>query len=253
MMIGALCQQSSDIEMTRISTRIIFIFVMIFSLLLYNYYSTSIVSARLDEPIYKINDSLVEMGKMHMKIASENIVYIEYFFRLPYWETKIFFRDHWSKVPESKRFMDPEIGVPLVRKGSFAYHAHPEAIYPLIDKLFNNREICELTEVHLARKAFTMFAVNNNCTFTEIMRVGLARLVEAGLRDRQLKKWQYKKPICRKDILNATSINIYEFTPHLILLLIGVVMAIVVYMAEIINFHWVSELQTDYNMTETTN
>lgn len=68
--------------------------------------------------------------------------------------------------------MDPEIGVPLVRKGGFAYHAHPEAVYPLIDKLYDNHEICELTEVNLARPAYTMFAVTNNCTFTEIMRVG---------------------------------------------------------------------------------
>lgn len=49
---------------------------------MYNYYSASVVSARLDEPIYKINDSLVEMAKMGMGMASERMVYLEFFFKV---------------------------------------------------------------------------------------------------------------------------------------------------------------------------
>lgn len=68
--------------MNYISTRIVFLFVMMFGLLMYNYYSACVVSARLDEPIYKINDSLNEFGKLHMKMASESMVYLEFFLKV---------------------------------------------------------------------------------------------------------------------------------------------------------------------------
>lgn len=69
-------------EMKRISTRIAFFFIMIFSLLMYNYYSASVVSARLDEPIYKINDSLMEFGKMQMRMSSERMIYLDFFLKV---------------------------------------------------------------------------------------------------------------------------------------------------------------------------
>lgn len=65
--------------MSRLSTRIVFLSVMTFSLVMYDYYSACVVSARLDEPIYKINDSLVELGKLNLKMASERMSYLNFF------------------------------------------------------------------------------------------------------------------------------------------------------------------------------
>lgn len=66
--------------MSRLSTRITFFSTLLFSLLMYNYYSASVVSARLDEPIFKINDSLEELGKLRMKMASEQMFYLSFYF-----------------------------------------------------------------------------------------------------------------------------------------------------------------------------
>ena len=68
--------------MTHISTRIAFLFIMIFSLLLYNYYSASVVSTRFNEPIFKINDSLSRLASTNLKFASEWIVYFELFIKV---------------------------------------------------------------------------------------------------------------------------------------------------------------------------
>ena len=68
--------------MDRLSTRMVFLSIMIFSLLIYNYYSASVVSARLDEPIFKINDSLNEFGKLHLKMSSEWMNYLELFLKV---------------------------------------------------------------------------------------------------------------------------------------------------------------------------
>lgn len=73
--------------------------------------------------------------------------------------------------------MDPEKAMQLVRKGGFAYHAHPDVSYPFINRYYENREICELTEVHLTRPTHSTFAVNLNSTFSEMLKIGWVQIV----------------------------------------------------------------------------
>lgn len=68
--------------------------------------------------------------------------------------------------------MDPEVGIELVRKGLLAYHTHPDLAYMLLEKYYDNREICELMEVHWIRPTDTMFATMKNCTFEEVFKIG---------------------------------------------------------------------------------
>ena len=68
--------------------------------------------------------------------------------------------------------MLPEKAVYLVQEGGFAYHAHPDVIYPLVNRLFDNVAVCELTEVHLAHPILLTFAVHLNSTLGEILKIG---------------------------------------------------------------------------------
>ena len=68
--------------------------------------------------------------------------------------------------------MLPEKAAYLIRAGGFAYHTHPDVIYPLINRLFDNYEVCELMEVHLAHPTFSTFAVNTNSSLAEILKIG---------------------------------------------------------------------------------
>lgn len=47
-------------------------------------------------------------------------------------------------------------------------------------------------------------------------------------------RWSHRKPVCRRDILSASSVNMNEFAPHLILLIIGIMVAIFMCVLEII-------------------
>ncbi|KAJ8664941.1 hypothetical protein QAD02_006603 [Eretmocerus hayati] len=230
--IGAICQQGTNLGMVRASTRIVFLCTMGFSFLLYTYYSASVVSARLNQPIFKINDSLFEFGKLQMKMASEWIIYLDFFLKKTDWETQTFYNNTWLKIPEEERYMEPEEGIQLVKEGGFAYHTHPEVAYPFIDSTFDNREICELMEVHLANPTKSTFAVTLNSSFTEIARVGLTKISEVGLRHRHLLKWSHQKPVCRKDVLKVSSTDIYEFGPHLVLLFLGIILSLIIFLTE---------------------
>ncbi|KAL7294889.1 hypothetical protein TKK_0011813 [Trichogramma kaykai] len=182
--VGALCQQSTEVPMKHISTRIAFFHIMIFSYLFYNYYSASIVSARLNEPVFKIKYSLNEMSKLNMKLASEWMVYFELFIKKVDWDIQTFYNKTWSAIPEAEQFMLSEKAIHLVQRGDFAYHTHPDVSYPFINRFFSNKQICELMEVHLAQPTSSTFAVSRNSTLTEILKIGFFRLSEVGLRKR---------------------------------------------------------------------
>ena len=84
----------------------------------------------------------------------------------------MFYHKTWSTLKEEEHFKEPEEGVDLMRKGGFAYHAHPDVVYPYISRLFDNRGICELTEVHLQKPVLSTFAIARNSSFTEIIKIG---------------------------------------------------------------------------------
>lgn len=90
----------------------------------------------------------------------------------PDWDTRLFYQNYWLQLPENKRFMNPELGMRLVKEGGFAYHTHPDVGYPFVEKLYDNREICELMEVHVARPIHTAFGITFNSSLVEIARVG---------------------------------------------------------------------------------
>lgn len=68
--------------MTHISTRIAFLVIMLFSLLIYDYYSACVVSARLSEPIMKLEDSLIDLAKTDLRFASEPMIYFEFLMKV---------------------------------------------------------------------------------------------------------------------------------------------------------------------------
>lgn len=196
--------------LNQISSRITFLCIMVYSYLMYNYYSACVVSARLSEPIIKINDSLNELAKTGLKVASEPLLYFDFFIKVNYlltqiypieiilfsiacryslgrsrnpmclnsflqenkWETKMFYSQRWLTTPEEERFIHPDQGMQLVKEGILAYHTHPDVGYHYINRFYTNRQICELTEVNLAKLTYSTIAVTYNSTLVELMKIG---------------------------------------------------------------------------------
>ena len=83
-------------------------------------------------------------------------------------EGKLFYDQRWSKIPEHKKYLPLEEGLDLVKKGGYAFHVIPFDAYPYIEKKFSNKEVCELTEIHLTRLHFEAIGVSKNCSFLEM-------------------------------------------------------------------------------------
>lgn len=62
----------------------------------------------------------------------------------------------------------------------------------------------------------------------------LQKISEVGIRQRQVIRLSSPKPPCLKNILTSSSIDIYEFAPHLIILILGMMLAGFIFLLEII-------------------
>ncbi|XP_023316838.1 uncharacterized protein LOC111694150 [Trichogramma pretiosum] len=224
--IGSVCQQGSDLQITGISSRIAFLQTMLFSLLIYNYYSASVVSARLSEPLEKINDSLNELAKTNLKFGAEPSLYFNFFIKRSDWEAQQFYYKQWVKVPENERFMEAIVGIKRILQGDFAYHIDVNAAFPVIERLFDNQQICQLTMVYLVRPTDSSIFMASNGSFVELVKVGIAKIREIGLRTRLVKRWAARAPECRTDILVIDPVTIYEAAPAFLLLIFGIIFGV---------------------------
>lgn len=88
------------------------------------------------------------------------------------WEAIQFYYNRWIKVPESEKFLDVNTGMKKVLEGDFAYHTDVNNAFPLIERLFDNKQVCQLTAVHLVWPTEAAFFVALNGSFTELSKVG---------------------------------------------------------------------------------
>ena len=68
--------------------------------------------------------------------------------------------------------MRPPQGIRRVQKEDFAYHTDVNNAYPLIERLFDNQQVCQLTMVYLIEPIDSNIMVAVNNSFTEMTKVG---------------------------------------------------------------------------------
>ncbi|PBC29009.1 hypothetical protein APICC_09986 [Apis cerana cerana] len=223
--VGILSQQGANFLPKRLPSRIALFQITIHSWIMYNYYSASIVSARLSEPLDMMEDSVTVLADSNLKIAAEAVPYLNYFLYNLNWESDYFRKKRWDPLPESKRYLPIEEGIKQVGQGILAYHTDPNTAYPYVERMFDSNKICELTEIHLFKQSVMGMYASHNGQFIEIAKIGLTKMFNTGLRNRQIKYWSSRKPECQLDTLSTRSITIYEIAPALILLAFGIIVA----------------------------
>lgn len=75
-------------------------------------------------------------------------------------------------MPENEKFMAPMVGIRRILQGDFAYHTDVNVAYPVIERLFDNQQICQLTMVYLVRPTDSSILMSSNGSFVELIKVG---------------------------------------------------------------------------------
>ncbi|CAH1169522.1 unnamed protein product [Phaedon cochleariae] len=235
--LGAFCQQGATCYPNLYSSRILSVFVFLFCILVYQFYSASIVSYLLMDPprtIFNLNDLM----KSHLRVGVEDILIDRNYFvqttdpdAIGLYESKI------KKDSNSSGFYQPAEGLEMVRKGGFAFHVETSTAYPIIEATYSNQDICELDEVQMYRTQPMHTNLQKNSPFREMMNFCMLKLVENGNMERLRNHWNARKPTCIESAKKQEiHVSLSEFSCSPIALISGIIISILFLIVEFISY-----------------
>ncbi|CAK1604624.1 unnamed protein product [Parnassius mnemosyne] len=169
--------------------RVILLVVGLTSMLLYNYYTSSVVSWLLNAAVPTLHN-LDALMSSDLELVFEDIGYTRGWLENPgffYYsgfknpkEDKL--RD--KKVVNAKRTVDllqsVNTGIELVRTGGYAYHTEPYTAYQVISKTFDDTELCKLGSLQMMQPAPVYIMAQKESPYKEFFIWSLMRLQERG-------------------------------------------------------------------------
>ncbi|CAH3989029.1 unnamed protein product [Pieris brassicae] len=193
--LGAVCQQGYE-EGTGIvehryscqGQRVTLLVIGLTSMLLYNYYTSSVVSWLLSAapPTLSDIDGLI---RSDFELIFENIGYTTgwfedagFFYYKGYKDPK---EDELrEKVRNTKRTKDlyqtVEYGIELIRTGDYAYHTEPYSAYQTISRTFVDSELCRLGSLPMIYPSPVYIMTQKKSSYKEFFNWSLMRLNERG-------------------------------------------------------------------------
>ncbi|KAJ2946813.1 hypothetical protein O0L34_g16137 [Tuta absoluta] len=194
---AAVCQQAYEDGVILLeqafssqSRRLILLVIGMTSMLLYNYYTSSVVSWLLSAPPPTIAniDGLIHSN---LELTFEDIGYTRQWLDSP----KFYYYSGYvnpkedelreTKVTKAKRtvglLQSAEDGIELIRTGSYAYHSEPYTASQVIGRKFSERELCELGSLQIMQPSHVYIMAQKRSPYKQFFTWSLMRLLERGL------------------------------------------------------------------------
>ncbi|CAG9801816.1 unnamed protein product [Chironomus riparius] len=208
--IGVMCQQGLMENFLKSSTRTFLIIFITFSAIIYQFYSSFIVSSLLISPPMTINN-LRQLIDSSLEIGMEEVVYNREFFESTtdplaheLYETRL------MRGSKNGNFYSVNCGIEKMRLGGFAFQVDTAYAYSVISQTFSDEEICDIHQVLLFPNRLLSAAFAKKSPLREIFTVGFLRFKETGILQYHDNKWQKKKPKCNKSVTKIKAISIEE-------------------------------------------
>lgn len=231
--IGILCQQGFIENIQKQSVRVTFFVTIMFSLIIYQFYSSFIVSSLLTSPP-KTLSTVRKLIDSHLKVGIEDIAYNIDFFQTT--TDKVALELFKKKIERNNNFFPVEEGLCLMQKGGFAFHVDTSYGYQLIREMMTEDEICELHEMLLFPIRPLYQTVAKDSPYREFFIVNLQRLRENGIMNYHRRRWSAAKPKCVKSITKIKAVDMGQASVIFILLAVAVLVSFLVLFGEIVHF-----------------
>jgi len=234
--IGVMCQQGLMENFFKSSTRTFLIIFITFSAVIYQFYSSFIVSSLLISPPKTINN-LRQLIDSNLEIGIEDILYNRDFFESS--TDKIVRELYVTRVMRGSRngsYYYVKCGIEKMRKGGFAFLVDTAYAYTVIAQTFDEEEICEIHRMAPFPYRPLSAVFQKKSPFREIFTVGFLRFKETGILQYYDRKWQKKKPKCVMSVTTIHAVEIEE-TFWIFMVLTGAIfMSFAVVIAENLHF-----------------
>ncbi|XP_039431000.1 ionotropic receptor 75a-like [Culex pipiens pallens] len=202
---GILCQQGFSSKTMFNSTRITLISTLIFSVLLYQFYSTFIVGYLLIIPP-KTMSTLQHLLDSNLKVIVEDLGYNIDFLNQTKdpLATQLY---HTKILNGENNFLNVSEGIARVQQGGYAFQCDTAYAYPLMKRTFTDKEICDLQETVLSPFRQMHLPLPKGSPFREMFRVTVRKIVESSVGFYQQKRFFCDKPKCAKSELEPIDVD----------------------------------------------
>nr|AOE48106.1 putative ionotropic receptor IR2 [Scaeva pyrastri] len=238
---AAVCQQGLDPIPSGIPSRTIVFTLLLFSLVMYNFYTSSVVGGLLNSS-EQGPKTVAEIVNSPLKLSFEDIGYYKVLFKNP--TNALVMRMYKTKVlpergsDELEVFSHIKEAIPFLKKGGYAFHCERVDAYPEIARHFDANEICDLRIVSgLLDKGLMNFIVTKNSMYTELFRVMMCRARETGIIMRTLTIHQPRRPECQSSY-TVYPVAVSGVLSAFMLLGVGMLFALIVLIGEFLYYRF---------------
>ncbi|XP_028032287.1 ionotropic receptor 75a-like, partial [Bombyx mandarina] len=246
--IASVCQQffqdTDDVEGRRISgaRKLIILVTGMSCVLVYNFYTSSVVSWLLNGPPPSIN-SLRELLESPLELIYEDVGYTKSWLQNPMYyynkrnakiEDEIRQKKVFNKKKGAPLLKSVKEGIAMVKAGGYAYHTEVNSANDLISKTFTQTELCELGSLQSIEKTNVYACVQKQSPYKKFFDWSLMRLQERGIIDCVTKRMESKHVTCAGSSPRALALG--GAAPAFMLLAFGYILATIIMFVERIIF-----------------
>nr|WVD93711.1 ionotropic receptor 75e [Graphosoma rubrolineatum] len=193
--LGTLCQQGLSNDSLRLPVRVLYIFLLIASLVIYMFYGAAVVGFLL-LPSPKTIDTVEKLIASPITSYAENLAYHRTYFHGNFSEkaAKAYVAIKEKKT-EKERWIELMNGIQKVKQGGAALYTQDTNLYRAIENSFSNSDICSLAEIEIV-SLWVSTVIRKKSPYRELLCQGMILIHENGLLNRAMKNWQAQRPTC---------------------------------------------------------
>lgn len=261
--IAVYCQQGAARTPTLSSGRCLFIFLLLSSIMIYNYYTSVLVSGLVGSSSKTNIKNVYDLANSKLNVGFDNVPYIKGFLTVCHWihlfrrffhffflsnlqtTTEPQFRyfiqrklNNSGKGEISSFLMDTHDGFSRVQRGGFAFHCEASTAYPIISTTFESNEICDVNEVPFRTNPKNQgIIVRKGSPFLNLISTRFFWMRETGVLSKHERHWVAEKPACLSNVL-LTSVGFDYTAPLFFFLIIAYIISLIILILENIFYYY---------------
>ncbi|XP_017134534.1 ionotropic receptor 75a [Drosophila miranda] len=232
---GAACIQSSALIPRSNGGRLIYFALFLISFIMYNYYTSVVVSSLLSSPVKSKIKTMQQLAESQLTVGLEPLPftksYLNYSRRS---DIHLFIKrkiESQSKNPDL--WLPAEEGVLRVRDNpGYVYVFETSSGYAYVERYFTAQEICDLNEILFRPEQLFYTHLHRNSTYKELFRLRLLRVLETGVYRKQRSYWVHMKLHCVAQNFVIT-VGMEYVAPLLLMLIFGYILVVFILLLEL--------------------
>ncbi|KAM7354771.1 ionotropic receptor 75a-like [Cochliomyia hominivorax] len=218
---GSACYQGSFLIPSSTGGRTVFITLSLLTFIMYNYYTSIVVSILLGSPVESNIKTMGQLADSNLEVGIVPLPYTKTFLNIsPRADIRRFVRNKIeSKRNADKVWMSVDVGLHRVRvEPGFVFVLESFSGYDLIKKTYTEQEICDLNEVLLRPEQPLYQHLPKNSSYKKIIKLKQVRIMESGIYSRHNRLFGKGRLTCYLSSNSLVQVGL-EYTAPLFIML----------------------------------